>query len=55
MNRFLGTGLSVLAFYLVLTRMHESLFSHPAPFAADAFQNTRVIWAIFGMLRLVHF
>lgn len=53
----LGTALSVLAFFLFLTRMHERYaFAVFLPFlAACALLESRLLWASFAGLSLVHF
>lgn len=53
----LGTALSVLAFYLFMTRMHERyLFPSILLLAtAGAALNSRSIWALFGVLSVVQF
>jgi len=53
----LGVALSVLAFYLFVTRMHERyLFpSILLLLTAGAALNAKSIWAVFGVLSVVHF
>ena len=53
----LGTSLSILAFYLFTTRMHERyLFPFFLPFlAACVLLKSRVLWTVFGLLGAVHF
>ncbi len=53
----LGAALSVLAFYLFLTRMHERyVFAFFLPFlAACVLLQSRLLWASFVGLGLVHF
>lgn len=53
----LGTALSVLAFYLFLTRMHERyIFAFFLPFlAACVLLESRLLWSSFIVLGLVHF
>ena len=53
----LGTSLSILAFYLFTTRMHERyLFPFFLPFlAACVLFRSRVLWTVFGLLGAVHF
>ncbi len=53
----LGTAISVLAFYLFLTRMHERyLFPLFLPLlAACLLTQSRVLWAAFTGLGIIHF
>jgi dolichyl-phosphate-mannose-protein mannosyltransferase len=53
----LGTALSVLVFYLFLTRMHERyLFPFFLPFLAAALlTQSRLLWATFIGLGVIHF
>lgn len=53
----LGTALSTLAFYLFLTRMHERyVFPFFLPcLAACVLTQSRVLWATFIVLAVVHF
>ncbi|MDO8614312.1 MAG: hypothetical protein Q7T33_01070 [Dehalococcoidia bacterium] len=53
----LGTALSVLVFYLFLTRMHERyVFAFFLPFlAACALLESRALWAAFAGLSALHF
>ncbi|MEX0684251.1 MAG: hypothetical protein WD904_05225 [Dehalococcoidia bacterium] len=53
----LGTALSVLAFYLFLTRMHERyVFAAFLPLLVAAVMiNGRVLWAAFVVLATAHF
>jgi hypothetical protein len=53
----LATALSVLAFYLFMTRMHER-YMFPSLLlllTAAAALKSRPLWAVFGVLSLVHF
>lgn len=53
----LGTALSVLAFYLFMTRMHER-YAFPAflpLLVAVAFVNNRYLWAAFAVTSAIHF
>jgi hypothetical protein len=53
----LGTALSVLAFYLFMTRMHER-YAFPAflpLLVACAFINNRYLWAAFVVTSAIHF
>ncbi len=53
----LGTALSVLAFYLFMTRMHER-YLFPSTLlllTAAAALNARSLWAVFGVLSVVQF
>jgi Gpi18-like mannosyltransferase len=53
----LGTGLSMMAFYLFLTRMHERyVFGAFLPLlVACALIHSRVLWALFAATATVHF
>jgi hypothetical protein len=53
----LGTALSMLAFYMLLTRMHERyVFAFFLPFLlACALLNSRLLWGIFVTTVVVHF
>ena len=53
----LGTALSILAFYLFLTRMHERyILAFVLPFlAACVLLESRLLWSSFVVLGLVHF
>ncbi len=53
----LATALSVLAFFLFLTRMHERyLFPFFLPFlAACVLTKSRILWASFAVLSMIHF
>jgi hypothetical protein len=53
----LGTALSVLAFYLFMTRMHERyLFPMFLPMlAACALAHSRLLWGLFIVLAIAHF
>jgi Gpi18-like mannosyltransferase len=53
----LGTALSVLAFYLFMTRMHERyIFPMFLPMlAACALAHSRLLWAMFALLVIIHF
>jgi len=53
----LGTALSMLAFYMLLTRMHERyVFAFFLPFLlACALLNSRFLWGIFVTTVVVHF
>ena len=53
----LGTSLTILAFYVFMTRMHERyLFPFFLPFlAACVLLKSRVLWAAFAVLGAVHF
>ncbi len=53
----LGTALSIFAFYLFLTRMHERyVFAFFLPFlAACVLLESRLLWSSFLILGLVHF
>jgi hypothetical protein len=53
----LGTALSVLAFYLFMTRMHERyMFQMFLPMlAACALSHSRILWGLFLLLALAHF
>ena len=53
----LGTALSVLAFFLFMTRMHERyLFSSILLLMTAGFaMNARAIWAVLGVLSVVQF
>ena len=53
----LGTALSMMAFYLLLTRMHERyVFGAFLPFlVACALLQSRVLWSLFVVTATVHF
>ena len=53
----LGTGLSMMAFYLFLTRMHERyVFGAYLPLlVACALLHSRVLWGLFAATVAVHF
>jgi Gpi18-like mannosyltransferase len=53
----LGTALSVMAFYLFMTRMHERyLFQMFLPMlAACALAHSRILWGLFLFLAITHF
>jgi hypothetical protein len=53
----LGTAISVLAFYLFMTRMHERyLFPMFLPMlAACAIAHSRILWVLFVFLAVAHF
>lgn len=53
----LGTSLSILAFFVFVTRMHERyLFPFFLPFlAACVLLKSRLLWAAFAVLGVVHF
>ncbi len=53
----LATALSVMAFFVFLTRMHERyLFPFFLPFlAACVLTRSRALWASFGVLGAIHF